>query len=69
MSPLLRWMFVVSCAVLSGCTTHPAGCNAQACERPDSNDRELVIWWPEDMRTGLENPQRSIDFTVVPLRD
>jgi len=64
------WMgFWLSCAVLAGCAMSPAGCSGQACDRPDSNGRELVIWWPEDMRSGLNNTQRPIDFTVVPLRD
>lgn len=66
----LIWGLVCAvCAALTGCVTASAGCAGQACERPDSNNRELVIWWPEGMRTGLENPQRPIDFTVVPLRD
>lgn len=64
------WVLVCGCcAALAGCATAPVGCAGQACDRPDSNARELVVWWPEDMRSGLESPQRPIDFTVVPLRD
>ncbi|MGY2289758.1 HrpT family type III secretion system protein [Pseudomonas sp. SDO528_S397] len=60
------WLLSVA---LAGCATPRAGCSGQACDRPDSNDKALVIWWPEDMRSGLENTKRPIDFTVVPLRD
>lgn len=55
--------------LLSGCSTTSGGCSGRACDRPDSNGRELVIWWPEDMRTGLEGPQETADYTIVPLRD
>lgn len=37
-------------ATLSGCATH--GCTGVACKRPDSTNRELVIWWPPDMQIG-----------------
>lgn len=69
MKTLVLIGFSLLCATLAGCAMHPAGCSGAACERPDSNDRELVIWWPEDMRPGLDTPQRTQDFTVVPLRD
>jgi hypothetical protein len=55
-------------AVLGGCASH-SGCSGYACKRPDSNDRELVIWWPTDMRQGIDERDHEQDFTVVPLKD
>lgn len=55
-------------ATLTGCASH-SGCSGYACKRPDSNDRELVIWWPPDMRQGLDERDHELDFTVVPLKD
>ncbi|MGX9566205.1 HrpT family type III secretion system protein [Pseudomonas sp. CFBP 5748] len=52
---------------LTGCATH--GCSGYACKRPDSNYRELVIWWPADMREGLLESDKDRDYTVVQLRD
>lgn len=54
-------------AILAGCATQ--GCSGYACKRPDSNDRELVIWWPPDMRQGLDERDHERDFTVVQLKD
>ncbi|MDR6959527.1 hypothetical protein BK654_29570 [Pseudomonas brassicacearum] len=66
----MNWAaFGLLCVMLSGCSTTSGGCSGQSCDRPDSNNRELVIWWPADMRTGLENPQDTADYTIVPLRD
>ncbi len=58
-------------AVLAGCVTAPppVGCSGLACSRPDSTDRSLVIWWPEEMRHGQEGSERTADFTVMPLKD
>ena len=53
---------------LSGCASH-LGCSPEACKRPDSSDRELVIWWPPDMRQGLDDRDHQVDFTVVRLKD
>lgn len=55
--------------MISGCASTSDGCLGRSCDRPDSNSRELVIWWPVDMRTGLDNPQETADYTIVPLRD
>jgi uncharacterized lipoprotein NlpE involved in copper resistance len=55
-------------ATLAGCSSR-SGCSGDACKRPDSNDRELVIWWPLDMRQGLDDRDHELDFTVVPLKD
>lgn len=52
---------------LAGCATH--GCSGYACKRPDSNDRELVIWWAPDMREGLQESDKDRDYTVVQLKD
>lgn len=54
-------------ASLQGCATH--GCSGYACKRPDSNDRELVIWWSPDMRQGLDERDHERDYTQVPLKD
>lgn len=54
-------------ATLAGCATH--GCAGYACKRPDSNSRELVIWWPPDMRQGLDDRDHELDYTVVQLKD
>lgn len=59
---------LVLLATLTGCASH-SGCSGYACKRPDSNDRELVIWWPPDMRQGLDERDHELDFTVVPLKD
>jgi hypothetical protein len=55
-------------ATLAGCTSR-SGCNGYACERPDATDRQLVVWWPADMRQGLNDSDPKVDFTVVPLKD
>ncbi|MFJ3485272.1 HrpT family type III secretion system protein [Pseudomonas sp. NPDC090202] len=63
--------YLMLCALLTllgGCASH-SGCSGDACKRPDSNDRELVIWWPPDMRQGIDERDHEQDFTVVPLRD
>ncbi|WLI10716.1 MULTISPECIES: HrpT family type III secretion system protein [Pseudomonas] len=54
-------------ALLTGCVH--SGCSPDACKRPDSSDRDLVIWWPLEMRQGLDERDHQIDFTVVPLKD
>ncbi|KPB77008.1 HrpT family type III secretion system protein [Pseudomonas cannabina] len=54
-------------ATLTGCATH--GCSGYACKRPDSTHRELVIWWPPDMRDGLDDQDHERDYTVVKLKD
>lgn len=69
MNQVLCGTLLALCAMLAGCAGSGTGCAAEACDRPDSNDRELVIWWPADMRQGLEARERTLDFTVVPLRD
>ncbi|MBC3954602.1 hypothetical protein SAMN05216593_103179 [Pseudomonas asturiensis] len=60
-------LLFVMFATLTGCATH--GCAGYACKRPDSNSRELVIWWPPDMRQGLDEQDRDRDYTVVQLKD
>jgi|GEM_PF-522849 len=68
----IRTVAVLSVFVwLAGCASPREGCSGQACERPDSTHRSLVIWWPEDMRQGLneQDRQRDIDFTVTPLEN
>ncbi|HEX8588330.1 HrpT family type III secretion system protein [Pseudomonas sp.] len=62
----LLMLFMVV-ATLAGCATH--GCSGYSCKRPDSNDRELVIWWPPDMRQGIDERDHEQDFSVVPLKD
>lgn len=59
-------LFLLS-ATLAGCTTR--GCSGYSCKRPDSNHLELVIWWPEDMRQGIDERDHELDFTVMPLKD
>ena len=54
-------------ATLGGCAHR--GCPGYACYRPDSNDQTLVIWWPSDMRQGIDELDHEQDFTIVPLRD
>lgn len=61
-------ILLVLLATLGGCASR-SGCSGYACKRPDSNDRELVIWWPQDMRQGLDERDHELDFTVVPLKD
>ena len=60
-------ILLVLFAMLGGCAGR--GCSGYACKRPDSNDRELVIWWPPDMRQGIDERDHKEDFTVVPLKD
>jgi type IV pilus biogenesis protein CpaD/CtpE len=59
---------LVALATLGGCASRE-GCTGYACKRPDSTDRQLVVWWPEDMRQGLNDRDPEVDFTVVPLKD
>jgi hypothetical protein len=65
---ICRCVSLVLLAVISGCSSHSA-CSPDACKRPDSSDRDLVIWWPLEMRQGLDERDHELDFTVVPLRD
>lgn len=69
MKRVIGTVLCLLCVALAGCATPLTGCSGQACERPDSSGKTLVIWWPEDMRSGLDDTRRAIDFTVVPLRD
>lgn len=69
MSARILWGLGLLFGALAGCATAPVGCSGQACVRPDSNDRSLVIWWPEDMRSGLNDTHRPVDFSIVPIRD
>ncbi|WP_407316483.1 HrpT family type III secretion system protein [Pseudomonas sp. nanlin1] len=56
--------------VLSGCSSFGhSGCAKPACDRPSSTDREVIIWWPPDMRDGLGRGDDQVDFTRVPLED
>jgi len=59
---------LVALTALAGCASRE-GCSGYACKRPDSTDRQLVVWWPEDMRQGLNDRDPQVDFTVVPLKD
>ena len=68
MTPRLYLTLLAQLAVLAGCADH-SGCSPDACKRPDSSDRELVIWWPPDMRQGLDDQDHELDFTVVQLKD
>lgn len=56
--------------LLVGCAS-PQGCTGQACKRPDSTSYDLVIWWPEEMRQGLneQDRDRERDHSVAPLED
>ncbi|WP_437883138.1 HrpT family type III secretion system protein [Pseudomonas sp. LRF_L74] len=56
--------------LLAGCANRP-GCTGEACKRPDSTNRALVIWWPEEMRQGLNeyDRDRTRDYSVIPLED
>ncbi|WP_313549393.1 type III secretion protein (plasmid) [Pseudomonas luteola] len=68
---MMRGRYAITLLVLvllGGCASR-SGCVGYACERPDSTDRQLVIWWPQDMRQGLNDRDPDVDFTVVPLRD
>ena len=57
-------------ALLTGCSTFAdKGCRAEACKRPDSGPAQLVIWWPPDMRQGLDDANHEVDFTVTPIKD
>ncbi|PKM32749.1 MAG: type III secretion protein [Gammaproteobacteria bacterium HGW-Gammaproteobacteria-12] len=59
---------LVALTLLAGCASK-IGCSGYACERPDSTNRALVVWWPEDMRQGLNDRDPERDYTVVPLKD
>lgn len=59
---------LVALALLAGCASKP-GCEGQACKRPESNNRALVVWWPEDMRQGLGERDQEREYTIVPIKD
>jgi hypothetical protein len=59
---------LVALMLLAGCASRP-GCAGNACERPDSNSRTLVVWWPEDMRQGLSEQDQQRDYSIVPIKD
>lgn len=64
-----RYVIVLFALVALGGCAGRSGCSGYACERPDSTDRQLVVWWPVDMRQGLNDSDPKVDFTVVPLKD
>lgn len=61
-------LVALAASVLGGCASKK-GCRDEACDRPDSNQRQLVIWWPEDMRQGLGDESTVVDFTSTPLEN
>lgn len=63
-------LLAVTVVLLAGCSSFGhRGCAKEACDRPSSTDREVVIWWPSDMRDGLGLGDEQVDFTRVPLED
>lgn len=62
------FILLLMLAVLAGCAGR-SGCSGDSCRRPDSDDRTLIIWWPEDMRQGLDGRNHELDFTVVHLKE
>ncbi|GGM31232.1 HrpT family type III secretion system protein [Pseudomonas asuensis] len=69
MTRYLYLIILVTVSSLAGGCASRSGCADYACDRPDSTDRQLVIWWAQDMRQGLNDRDPQIDFTVVPLRN
>lgn len=59
---------VLLSAALGACTS-TKGCTGDACKRPESNNRDMVIWWPSDMRQGLGDADNVVDFTLTPLEN
>ncbi len=56
--------------LLFGCSSFGrSGCVKEACDRPTSTHREVIIWWPPSMRDGLGQGSAHADFTRVPLED
>lgn len=56
--------------LLFGCSSFGrSGCVKEACDRPTSNNREIIIWWPPSMRDGLGLGSAQADFTRVPLEE
>jgi hypothetical protein len=60
-------LLCVLCVSLAGCASQ--GCSGYACKRPEANSRQLVIWWPPEMRQGLDEQDHEQDYSLVPLRD
>lgn len=61
-------LVLLAASVLAGCASKK-GCRDEACNRADSNQRQLVIWWPEDMRQGLGDENTVVDFTTTPIEN
>ncbi|WP_244986619.1 HrpT family type III secretion system protein [Pseudomonas syringae] len=63
-------VLAVTVLLLAGCSSFGhSGCTGEACDRPTSTNREVVIWWPPQMRDGLGLGDEQVDFTRVPLED
>lgn len=67
MKGLAALVLCVLYAGLTGCATQ--GCSGYACKRPDANSHQLVIWWPADMRQGIDEQDHKQDYSVVQLKD
>lgn len=64
------FLFIVTLLALAGCSSFGrSGCVKEACVRPSSTDREIIIWWPPSMRDGLGLGDEQVDFTREPLED
>jgi len=58
----LRFVLLVILAVLlSGCAHNDNGCDTAQC-RPLSDAHHLTIWWPGDLRNGVQ------DYSQMPVR-
>jgi len=54
-------VFGLLALLLSGCASHDNGCDNTSC-RLQSDRHHLAIWWPSDMRDGLQS------YSKMPVR-
>ena len=54
-------LFALLASLLTGCAHHDNGCEDTQC-RPVSDSHHLTIWWPADMRSGVQ------DYSQMPVR-
>ncbi|MFO2462328.1 type III secretion protein [Pseudomonas sp. 15FMM2] len=48
----------------AGCTST---CQGDSCSRPQSSANEMVIWWPEQMRTEPGPSTKRSDYQTISL--
>lgn len=65
---MMKRITLILVLALTGCASNQAkeSCATQSCERPLSNEAELVVWWGPEMRSGLEQGKETTRYALIP---